>query len=76
MGHMKNLSYIAPKAAVKPSRIHGRGLFAIAPIAKGEIVCIKGGHIFNRETLREAQKTLGPAEIQTEILCRGICCKK
>ncbi len=61
---MHKLSYISPKAAVQTSLIHGRGLFANAPIAKGEIVCIKGGHIFNRETLREIQKTLGPAEIQ------------
>jgi SET domain-containing protein len=61
---MHNLSYISPKAAVQASQIHGRGLFAKAPIAKGEIVCIKGGHIFNCKTLREIQKALGPAEIQ------------
>lgn len=61
---MPNLSYLSPKTVVKASPIQGRGLFAQAFIAKGEIVCIKGGHIFNRETLREAQKTLGPAEIQ------------
>jgi hypothetical protein len=35
-----NLSYISSRAAVGPSPIHGRGLFATAPIAKGEIVCI------------------------------------
>ncbi|HSB12524.1 MAG TPA: SET domain-containing protein-lysine N-methyltransferase [Blastocatellia bacterium] len=61
---MPNLSYISPNAAVKKSRIHGRGLFAIAPIKRGEIVCIKGGHIFNRETLRQVSQSLGPAEIQ------------
>ncbi len=61
---MPNLSYISPKAAVKESSIQGRGLFAVEPISEGEIVCIKGGYIFNRETLREAAKTLGPAEIQ------------
>ncbi len=61
---MPNLSYLSPKTVVKESSIQGRGLFAQAFIAKGEIVCIKGGHIFNRETLREVQKTLGPAEIQ------------
>jgi len=61
---MFNLSYISPQAAVKASPIHGRGLFAKDSIAKGEIVCIKGGHIFNRAKLREIQKTLGPAEIQ------------
>ena len=61
---MPNLSYISPKAAVKESSIHGRGLFAVQPIKRGEIVCIKGGYIFNRETLREVASTLGPAEIQ------------
>jgi hypothetical protein len=46
-----NLSYISPRAAVGPSPIHGRGLFATAPIAKGGIVCIKGGYVFDRRTL-------------------------
>jgi SET domain-containing protein len=61
---MSNLSYISPKAAVKESSIQGRGLFATEPIEKGEIVCIKGGSIFNRATLQEVTRTLGPAEIQ------------
>jgi len=63
-GAMPNLSYISPKAAVKESSIHGRGLFAVEPIKPGEIVCIKGGYIFNRETLQHVSKALGPAEIQ------------
>jgi uncharacterized protein len=49
---------------VRKSSIQGRGLFAIEPIEKGEIVCIKGGYIFNRETLRRVTESLGPAEIQ------------
>jgi SET domain-containing protein len=61
---MSNLSYISPKAVVRQSPIHGRGLFAAEPIAKGEIVCIKGGNIFDRRTLQELTETLGPAEIQ------------
>ena len=61
---MSNLSYISPKAAVKESSIQGRGLFAIESIKRGEIVCIKGGHIFNRETLEQITERLGPAEIQ------------
>lgn len=61
---MPNLSYISPKATVKESPIQGRGLFALEPIPKGEIVCIKGGYILNRQTLREVTRTLGPAEIQ------------
>jgi SET domain-containing protein len=64
MSVMSKLSYISPKAAVKESSIHGRGLFAVEPISRGEIVCIKGGHIFNREKLRHIAEKLGPAEIQ------------
>jgi len=60
---MPALSYISPKATVKESPIQGRGLFALEPIKKGEIVCIKGGYIFDRRTLREVEKSLGPAEI-------------
>ena len=48
---MPSLSYISPKATVKDSPIHGKGLFAIEPIAKGEIACVKGGYILNRQTL-------------------------
>jgi hypothetical protein len=61
---MTKLSYISPKAVVRPSPIQGRGLFAAEPIQKGEIVCIKGGHIFDRTILNEIQAELGPAEIQ------------
>lgn len=61
---MSSLSYISPRATVGESPIEGRGLFAVSAIARGEIVCIKGGYIFPRETLLEVQSTLGPAEIQ------------
>ena len=60
---MQGLSYISPKAAVKESRIHGRGLFAVEPIAKGEIVCIKGGYILTGERLRSMPDWYGAAEI-------------
>jgi hypothetical protein len=49
---------------VKQSPIHGNGLFARERINKGEIVCVKGGYIFNRQTLDRLQQSLGPAEIQ------------
>ncbi|HYX43384.1 MAG TPA: SET domain-containing protein-lysine N-methyltransferase [Pyrinomonadaceae bacterium] len=61
---MPKLSYIAPKAVVQASPIHGRGLFAVAPFAQGEVVCVKGGHIFDRQTLGAVAPVLGPAEIQ------------
>ena len=49
---------------VRPSPIHGRGLFAVEPIARGEVVCVKGGHVFDRRRLAELTPQLGPAEIQ------------
>jgi len=58
------LSYLSPKAAVRSSPIHGRGLFATADLRPGEIVCVKGGYIFTRETLNKIAAILGPAEIQ------------
>ena len=58
------ISHLSPKTAVQESPIHGRGLFATAAIAEGEIVAVKGGHIINRETLEQLRPRVGPAEIQ------------
>jgi SET domain-containing protein len=63
---MKPLSHLSAKTAVRPSPIHGRGLFATADIAKDEIVAVKGGHILTREELREITPLLGPVEIQID----------
>jgi uncharacterized protein len=58
------LSYLSPKVIVGGSAIDGRGLFAAADLDPGEIVCVKGGHIFTRATLNKIAPVLGPAEIQ------------
>ena len=64
---MTPLSYLSPKTEVRESKIHGRGLFATADIAKDEIVAVKGGHIVDRETLRgKITPRLGPVEIQID----------
>ena len=64
---MTRLSYRSPKTEVRESKIHGRGLFATADIAKDEGVAVKGGHIVDRETLRrEIAPRLGPVEIQID----------
>jgi uncharacterized protein len=57
------LSYISPKAVVKESAIHGKGLFAAQPIAKDEIVCVKGGYIYDAEVLRSMPGWYCAAEI-------------
>ena len=56
--------YISPKAAIKESPIHGRGLFAVAPFSEGDIVCIKGGEIFDRQTRAALDRSLESSEIQ------------
>ena len=62
---MVPLSYRSPKTEVRESAIHGRGLFATLDISKDEIVAVKGGHIVDRNTLREKiTPVLGPVEIQ------------
>jgi len=59
-----NLSYISPKAVVRESPIHGRGLFAAERMAAGEIVCVKGGYVFDRRALGSMPGWYAAAEIQ------------
>jgi len=49
---------------VRESPIHGRGLFAAAPFAEGEVVCVKGGYVFGREMLKTMGDWYRSAEIQ------------
>jgi SET domain-containing protein len=58
------MSWLSPKTAVRDSRIQGRGLFAAAPIGAGEIVAVKGGHVFDGRARARLERELGPAEIQ------------
>jgi SET domain-containing protein len=58
------MTWFSPKVEKRSSGIEGRGLFAIAPITKGELVVVKGGHVFDRARRDELAKSLGPAEIQ------------
>lgn len=58
-------TYISPKAKKgAKSKIEGRGLFAIKPIKKGEIVAIKGGHIVGWKTLKKHEKLIGASYLQ------------
>jgi hypothetical protein len=57
-------SYRSPKTAVLPSSIGGRGLFATAPIACGEVVCVKGGHLIDGAGLARLQDVVNDAELQ------------
>jgi uncharacterized protein len=58
-------SYISPKASKgQPSSIEGRGLVAVAPIAKDEIVAIKGGHIVDTATMNALPDRLRNSDVQ------------
>ena len=58
-------SYITPKARKgEASAIEGRGLVAAAPIAAGELVAIKGGHIITTAVLASLPERLQNSEIQ------------
>jgi hypothetical protein len=61
---MPNLSYLSPKVAARESSIHGRGLFAKGPILKGEVICVKGGYIFDRRVLQSMPDWFRAAEVQ------------
>jgi len=57
-------SYRSPKTSVRPSRIVGRGLFADAGIAEGEIVCVKGGHLLTTAEFATHKVVANEAELQ------------
>jgi SET domain-containing protein len=58
-------SYTSPKAVKgRPGAIEGRGLVAVAPIAKDEIVAIKGGHIVDTAALHCLPERLRNSEVQ------------
>lgn len=59
-------SWFSPKVEKRASGIEGKGLFARADIPAGDLVVVKGGHIFDRTTRDRLSETLGPAEIQIE----------
>jgi uncharacterized protein len=57
-------SYRSPKTRVGESRIEGKGLFARRRIGKGEIVAIKGGHIYDAQTLAKVKGRVAVSYVQ------------
>jgi hypothetical protein len=57
-------TYFSPKTEKRSSGIAGRGLFATAPIAPGEIVVVKGGYVMTTAQRQTVAAALGPADIQ------------
>ena len=56
--------WVTPKSKPFNSKIHGMGLQAIAPIARGEFVAILGGIIVPSEDFNDYEKTMGNLGIQ------------
>ncbi|TCR92675.1 SET domain-containing protein-lysine N-methyltransferase [Rhizobium sp. BK376] len=61
-----SFTWFSPKVEKRKSRIEGTGLVAIEAIAAGELIVVKGGHIFERAERDEIGKRLGPSEIQID----------
>ena len=57
-------THFSPKVEHRDSAIHGRGVFARAAIARGEVVIVKGGHIMDTATRDRVGRELGPTEVQ------------
>jgi SET domain-containing protein len=57
-------TYLSAKTQIGPSPIEGRGLFARRPIRKGEIVAIKGGHVYDARTLARVKGRIAVSYLQ------------
>ena len=57
-------SYRSPKIEVSDNTLAGRGIVAVAPISKGEIVAIKAGHIVHREEVERLTQEIGDFSLQ------------
>ncbi len=49
--HYRPRDWRDPRLEVRPSLIHGKGLIAVRPIKRGEVVIIFGGTLFSREDI-------------------------
>lgn len=63
---MSDRSYVIPKAEVRKSSIHGKGLIATQRIVKGEIVAIKGGSVMDYGAMKKVEDKIEESYIQIE----------
>ncbi len=63
---MENHSWIHPSLEVRESKIHGKGVFAISPITKGERLAIFGGDIMLIDELNSLPESLEDYPMQIE----------
>ncbi len=58
-------TWITPKAVKGvPSGIAGRGLRAVEPIRRGDVVAVKGGHVVTTDELRALPERLQNSDVQ------------
>jgi uncharacterized protein len=58
------LTYLSPKTRIATSLIEGKGLFARRRIRRGEIVAIKGGHVYDARMLARVKGRIAASYIQ------------
>lgn len=63
---METHSWIHPSLEVRESKIHGKGVFAISPILKGERLAILGGDIMLIDELNSLAESLADYPMQIE----------
>ncbi len=56
--------WLAPKARIIRSRIHGLGVQAVRPIKKGEVIAVLGGWVVPRSEIKSYWKQEGHVGIQ------------
>lgn len=62
--HMRPGVYRSPKIAVRQNLIGGRGLFAAATLAAGDIVRVKEGHLLDKAGPASHERTVDEADVQ------------
>jgi len=55
MKEYRKEDWISPKVEIRPSPIDGKGMFAVAPIKRDEVVAIWGGNFVNRAEAAKAR---------------------
>lgn len=59
-------SFKSSKIEVRPSMIHGKGVFCVDRICAGEIVWIRGGNVVSIEEANKIDAVLGDFSLQIE----------
>jgi len=56
----------SPKVEVRDGALAGKGVFAVEPIAAGEVVAVKAGHIVGREEVWRLTAEIGDQSLQID----------